>query len=508
MPKSSRARRPDAAPLPSMTPVARPASSASPISERPMAAHLNALQDGGGNRAVQRLVSGSRAPVQRTKTPEELAAEAAAAEASGGVTPSTAPPVVGPGGLAPIALPAKYAGEDKAFAWRAYMGQKPDAKPDEIAKRDAKAKTTGRVTKYYSPEEQAANTLTPRATEGGGTALTRSDGSAATFGPSTYAMSPAGQVVHNPGGDMDVVGGQEQMHHHSAMFAGGDVAHAGHIGAKGGEVNYLDDDSGHYRPDEAHTFAAFNELAKQGVLNPNSATGRVNLVDKKGEKGLSTRGESASVHFSGYQQAGGDETNIRNKGAMLKQLTDRFKPKDPTAKSGASAEAAAKAGYGPITSDVLARDSMSSATAALYGGKTKAPTAYGSDSAVAAISGSGSSASSAGGSSGYGQDAALSALGLSGGAATEESSGTAVSSSGSSGGSSGYGQDAALAALGLATPTASPTGSPTAPSTEATPVAKTGYEPTPDMEEAVIEAAEKAAKGPTSTKSPYSMDDD
>lgn len=64
-----------------------------------------------------------------------------------------------------------------------------------------------------------------------------------------YAMGAGGEVVANVGGRaVEDHPGQRRAVHHSSMLAGGDVAHAGHIGLNNGEVNYLDDDSGHYRP--------------------------------------------------------------------------------------------------------------------------------------------------------------------------------------------------------------------------------------------------------------------
>ncbi|MDA0270845.1 MAG: hypothetical protein O2798_04735 [Chloroflexi bacterium] len=157
-------------------------------------------------------------------------------------------------------------------------------------------------------------------------------------------MSPDGKVVANLSGRQSntLPTGQRQNIHHSTMLAGGDVAHAGHIGVNEGQVNYLDDDSGHYRPSEAHTYDAFNRLAESGVLNSDSATGKVNLVDKKGVKGVN-RGESASVHFSGYKQAQGNETGIRNKSAMLKELGEKVpryeQPDRPAPSPVVSAEA-------------------------------------------------------------------------------------------------------------------------------------------------------------------------
>jgi hypothetical protein len=219
-----------------------------------------------------------------------------------------------------LKLPEKFKDEDKKVGWRATYGMDVNAlSPEQQQQRAAIAERTDVVTKYNSPEEIAANTLTPSGE--GQKALTTATGEKASMRATEYAMSPTGQVVANLSGRRSntLPTGQRQSIHHSTMLAGGDVAHAGHIGVNEGQVNYLDDDSGHYRPSEAHTYDAFNRLADSGVLNSDSATGRVNLVDKKGVKGVN-RGESASVHFSGYKQAQGNETGIRNKSAMLKEL--------------------------------------------------------------------------------------------------------------------------------------------------------------------------------------------
>lgn len=265
------------------------------------------------------------------------------AEASPG--PSAA---AGPAGPAPLKLPEKFKDEDKKFGWRAFYGTDPDKMdPAERANRERAAAGTNVVTKYNSPEEIAQNTLSPTG-EGPAKKLTTATGDAASFRPIEYAMGTGGQVVGNLSGRQSnmLPTGQKQTIHHSTMLAGADVAHAGHIGAQDGEVNYLDDDSGHYRPTEAHTFDAFNRLAGQGVLNPNSATGRVNLVDKQGVKGVN-RGESASVHFSGYQQSGGNERGIRNKAAMLTELQQKVpRYEQPEAPIPVPAPAADRSEYG------------------------------------------------------------------------------------------------------------------------------------------------------------------
>ncbi|MEI6666148.1 MAG: hypothetical protein WCL53_08370, partial [Chloroflexota bacterium] len=376
----------------SASPSAAPSSS-------PLHQNLSRLQGAAGNHAVQRLVSkpsSSRVPVQREMTDEQIDAallkqkaereqELINMESAGGVVAGSVPtpqtykkPVAAPepttrprsnavsGGPAPAAasepaahpapvkLPEKFKGEDTSVGWRAFYGAEDRVKagtmPEtELNARKARAAGTGMVTDYHTPEKQASNTL---GVEESGALTAR--GKTADFRKTEYAMSPTGDVVANldrtssdkaigPDGKP-----QQRNLHHSSMLAGGDVAHAGHIGAAGGKVNYLDDDSGHYKPDAAHTFDAFSRLADQGSLDPNSTSGRVNLVDKTVTKGIGPQGKTADVHFSGYQQSGGNETGIRAKGAMLSELTSKVKPVAPSVEGQAPAGPAVPSGGGMV----------------------------------------------------------------------------------------------------------------------------------------------------------------
>ena len=270
---------------------------------------------------------------------------------SGGPAPAAASePAAHP---APVKLPEKFKGEDTSVGWRAFYGAEDQVKagtmPEaELNARKARAAGTGMVTDYHTPEKQASNTL---GVEESGALTAR--GKTADFRKTEYAMSPTGDVVANldrtssdkaigPDGKP-----QQRNLHHSSMLAGGDVAHAGHIGAAGGKVNYLDDDSGHYKPDAGHTFDAFSRLAEQGSLDPNSTSGRVNLVDKTVTKGIGPQGKTADVHFSGYQQSGGNEKGIRAKGAMLSELTSKVKPVAPSVEGQAPAAPAPPAPPAP-----------------------------------------------------------------------------------------------------------------------------------------------------------------
>ncbi len=336
-------------------------SKAAPISGAPASSplhqNLSRLQGAAGNRAVQREVTDEQIDAMLAKQKAERAQELTSMESAGAIvnkinpTPQTyakptqdwdAPtrsrsdavtgsaPASASGSPAPLALPAKYKDEDKKAGWRAHFGAAPDESAEMQARRAAGAETTGIRTDYHTPEQQAANTLKPvdgklmagdKAAEVAPFEHTFLNG-ATSMAPTEYAMSPGGDVVANLGkGDMEkttLPSGQAQTvtTHHSSLLAGGDVAHAGHIGVAGGKVNYLDDDSGHYRPSEAHTYDAFSRLSGQGVLDPTSTSGQVKMVDKKGQKGVD-QGAALSVPFAHYSQSGGNEAGMRAKSDVV-----------------------------------------------------------------------------------------------------------------------------------------------------------------------------------------------
>ncbi len=237
--------------------------------------------------------------------------------------------------LAPISLPKTYHGEDTRVAWRATFGAE-DLKtsdPEEYKRREDFGKNSAQiVTEYFSKDQITEHTLTPKDGK-----LVTHDGQTASSvsNHSIYAMSPDGKIVSQQSKPFQTVikdadGNEIQKRnlHHSSMLAGGDVAHAGHIGTDTqGKVNYLDDDSGHYRPDEKHTHNAFQRMAKDKIVDINSTSGRVKLVDKQTRKGLEERDKDGktidktiSVHFSGYQQSQGNEKGIRAKADVMKEL--------------------------------------------------------------------------------------------------------------------------------------------------------------------------------------------
>ncbi|MDA0270846.1 MAG: hypothetical protein O2798_04730 [Chloroflexi bacterium] len=68
----------------------------------------------------------------------------------------------GPERPAPLKLPEKFKDEDKKVGWRATYGMDMSTlSPEQQQQRAAMAERTSIVTKYNSPEEVAANTLTP-----------------------------------------------------------------------------------------------------------------------------------------------------------------------------------------------------------------------------------------------------------------------------------------------------------------------------------------------------------
>jgi hypothetical protein len=252
------------------------------------------------------------------------------------------------GPLAPIQLPDKYAHETETFGWRALMGYDMEKLQKENPNLHAKLLTLAsarnatefntalkamnldvsqfpfKTTKYFTPEEITAHTLSPK--QGQLTDSTQT--TVKQLESSVYAMGMDGQIVTNLSGKqmiaMPDTQNAFQTIHHSTMLSGKEVLHAGHLSVKDGKVTYLDDDSGHYRPDAAHTHEAFQKLVEKGVLDPNAQTGRVKLVDKTREKGLNRVDDKhVSVHFSAYQQSQGNEKGIRAKQNMLQELQSK-----------------------------------------------------------------------------------------------------------------------------------------------------------------------------------------
>ena len=192
---------------------------------------------------------GPFAPVAPVDPVDPVGPDAPVDPAAEAGAPAAAASVAGAGGagaarrLPAIPLPAKYEGEEQRVGWRAFFDVGPDASPERRAVAEQQAARTHVVTKHHSPAEIQSNTLVPRPVMDGGQQRTRADGSAqsrletlggqtGTTPPMVYAMSPEGQVVANLRGHGAEITptGQRQNIHHSTMFAGADVAHAGHIG--------------------------------------------------------------------------------------------------------------------------------------------------------------------------------------------------------------------------------------------------------------------------------------
>jgi hypothetical protein len=210
----------------------------------------------------------------------------------------------------PIHLPEKFKDEDKKVGWR---GRTPTISEQKHV-----------VTRYYSDEERERNKLTPAMST---PPILRRAGRpepglpAGSEEKKLYAMSPAGQAILGSGPDSSVgEDGVKRNLHHSSIFAGGDVAHAGHIAAEKGKVNYMDDDSGHYRPDAVHTWDAYNRFKEQGQLSEKGTVSMVNKTQVKGERGYGS--DRLNLPFSAYEQTYGNEEQARNKNAMQKQMLE------------------------------------------------------------------------------------------------------------------------------------------------------------------------------------------
>jgi hypothetical protein len=195
------------------------------------------------------------------------------------------------------ALPDKYDGEDTRMGFRAellpqelmeqhaasYTEQmRKHGKPRVYTADDAReivARTRHEVTRYHTPEQQAATEVSFDETGG---AYNQSGTSPVQTGKLLQTLSPEGKlhatppsrVVRMPDGSetpyiMGVPipkGGQLVNTHHSTLLAGGDVAGAGHIHVEDEHIIRVDDQSGHYKPDANMTHQAVAEIAAQGGL--------------------------------------------------------------------------------------------------------------------------------------------------------------------------------------------------------------------------------------------------
>ena len=209
---------------------------------------------------------------------------------------------------APLRLPEKYKDEERIRGWRARGKLRND---DRI------------VTHHYSEAERVQNELRPQ-----GGVLVGPDAAPAQRGKSLYAMSPEGRIVAHQGPARTFVdddrGRQTRNVHHSSPFAGADVAHAGHVTVQSGKITHLDDDSGHYRPGEEHSWDAYTRLRDQGLLAKDDyARPNMALVDKRGAKTKDDREADAAtlrLPFSSYEQTMGNEKQARAKQATLADI--------------------------------------------------------------------------------------------------------------------------------------------------------------------------------------------
>ena len=204
----------------------------------------------------------------------------------------------------PLKLPEKYKDEEKKVGWRAFFDQQEGESEEKTKKRQEQSEKTTLTTRHFTDEERRRNEF----------------GKTGDKAKNLYAMSPQGRMV-TQGNEQSQIRdseGKKQNLHHSSIFSGGDVAHAGHIGSEEGKVNYLDDDSGHYRPEAKHTWDAYSRMKSEGKLTDK---GKVMMVDKSQEKGKGAYGaNNLELPFSSYEQTHGNEEQARNKKAMMSEL--------------------------------------------------------------------------------------------------------------------------------------------------------------------------------------------
>ncbi|MFK7753892.1 MAG: hypothetical protein AB8B51_15260 [Sedimentitalea sp.] len=183
--------------------------------------------------------------------------------------------------MLPVELGAEYQDEEKQVGWR--VDENDPRKTHDFVR-----------TAHYSDAERQENTLTP---DGDGK-MRHPDGTLAD-GTKLFAMGLQGDVVvedgtarsklyeldtnGNPisaardskdlGGNVAAMGYAQRtgLHgvintHHSTMLAGAASAGAGHLRMVDGQVNYIDNDSGHYKPAFEHLLQMVEELTSKGAM--------------------------------------------------------------------------------------------------------------------------------------------------------------------------------------------------------------------------------------------------
>jgi hypothetical protein len=89
-----------------------------------------------------------------------------------------------------------------------------------------------------------------------------------TTGATTIFAPAGGKAIYvmDAWGDMYVsMEHQFGVIHHSSFFAGGDVAAAGQVKVRNGELLYIDRQSGHYAPPVSFRAQVEKELAERGI---------------------------------------------------------------------------------------------------------------------------------------------------------------------------------------------------------------------------------------------------
>ncbi len=165
-----------------------------------------------------------------------------------------------------------------------------------------KALLGARLVSYDETPESQDKTLV---TVSGG-ALTRSPthdtdpgASVSTGGSVTQHTGKGWEIfVMSPGGELHMASHKIGKYHHSSLLAGVPVAAAGTIKASGGNINILNDKSGHYMPTKANMMQVLHMLKTHGV-NLDSFRADIATAGYSGlASGFYTNAEEESVEHS------------------------------------------------------------------------------------------------------------------------------------------------------------------------------------------------------------------
>ena len=165
------------------------------------------------------------------------------------------------------------------------------------------------------------------------TAAARSSNNRGKTGRNLFTMSPEGDFHAADGrAEMEKLVENNERFHHSSLAQGKDVAGAGEIAVRNGQVTAISDQSGHYQPKAELTYQVVQELNRQKALHdesldaagkPLNRAARVELQAKPKNANLYSHAlwrDEVSLSSDQFLQTGGNERQIRQKIALNKQL--------------------------------------------------------------------------------------------------------------------------------------------------------------------------------------------